>query len=162
MTVLKNWTEQSFGAIKVNRNMKPILPNLFCKMNVIPIYECWNTRSSGFVYILTFCFHFTGVPRIFTESDEQEISALVSHLSGEDDQFILDYIKNSRININIRQVYWSLDWLLTSWMIVSKFSFFTAPSGPFTGRNGLISGIWSRNGGSEGLECIKLVFKPSN
>jgi len=48
---------------------------------------------------------FHGVPRIFTESDQQEISALVSQLSGEDDCFILDYIKNSRININIRQVY---------------------------------------------------------
>jgi len=49
--------------------------------------------------------HFHGVPRIFTESDQQEISALVSQLSVEDDCFILDYIKNSRININIRQVY---------------------------------------------------------
>ncbi|OEL17348.1 Alpha-ketoglutarate-dependent dioxygenase alkB, partial [Dichanthelium oligosanthes] len=49
------------------------------------------------------CFH--GVPRIFTESDQEEISALVSQLSGEDDCFTLDYIKNSRININIRQVY---------------------------------------------------------
>ncbi|KAL6630567.1 hypothetical protein ACP70R_028640 [Stipagrostis hirtigluma subsp. patula] len=48
---------------------------------------------------------FHGVPRIFTESDQQEISTLVSQLSGEDDRFILDYIKNSRININIRQVY---------------------------------------------------------
>ncbi|XP_039776915.1 alpha-ketoglutarate-dependent dioxygenase alkB-like isoform X3 [Panicum virgatum] len=48
---------------------------------------------------------FHGVPRIFTESNQQEISALVSQLSGEDDCFILDYIKNSRININIRQVY---------------------------------------------------------
>ncbi|TVU25411.1 hypothetical protein EJB05_27906 [Eragrostis curvula] len=47
---------------------------------------------------------FHGVPRIFTE-DQQDISALVSQLSGEDDRFILDYIKNSRININIRQVY---------------------------------------------------------
>jgi alkylated DNA repair protein alkB homolog 1 len=48
---------------------------------------------------------FTGVPRIFTESDQQEISALVSQLSSGDDVFILEYIKNSRININIRQVY---------------------------------------------------------
>ncbi|RLM58360.1 alpha-ketoglutarate-dependent dioxygenase alkB [Panicum miliaceum] len=48
---------------------------------------------------------FHGVPRIFTESDQQEISALVSQLSGEDDCFILHYVKNSRININIRQVY---------------------------------------------------------
>ena len=61
-------------------------------------------RSSS-VHILTFDLHFIGVPRIFTESDQQEISALVSQLSGEDDCFILDYIKNSRININIRQVY---------------------------------------------------------
>ncbi|XP_044974487.1 alpha-ketoglutarate-dependent dioxygenase alkB isoform X3 [Hordeum vulgare subsp. vulgare] len=48
---------------------------------------------------------FHGVPRIFTESDQQGISALVSELSGDDDRFILDYIHNSRININIRQVY---------------------------------------------------------
>ncbi|CAD6257088.1 unnamed protein product [Miscanthus lutarioriparius] len=48
---------------------------------------------------------FHGVPRIFTESDQQEISALISQLSSGDDVFILDYIKNSRININVRQVY---------------------------------------------------------
>ncbi|BAT14076.1 Os11g0488500, partial [Oryza sativa Japonica Group] len=49
------------------------------------------------------CFH--GVPRIFTGSDQAEISALVPQLSAEDDSFILNYIQNSRININIRQVY---------------------------------------------------------
>uniref|UniRef100_A0A0D9XS51 Fe2OG dioxygenase domain-containing protein n=1 Tax=Leersia perrieri TaxID=77586 RepID=A0A0D9XS51_9ORYZ len=49
------------------------------------------------------CFH--GVPRIFTGSDQEEISVLASQLSGEDDTFILNYIHNSRININIRQVY---------------------------------------------------------
>ncbi|PWZ29515.1 Alpha-ketoglutarate-dependent dioxygenase alkB [Zea mays] len=48
---------------------------------------------------------FHGVPRIFTESDQQEIPALISQLSSGDDVFILEYIKNSRININIRQVY---------------------------------------------------------
>ncbi|KAM0852647.1 hypothetical protein ACQ4PT_051649 [Festuca glaucescens] len=48
---------------------------------------------------------FHGVPRIFTEIDQQEISGLVSQLSGDDDRFILDYIHSSRININIRQVY---------------------------------------------------------
>uniref|UniRef100_A0ACD5VLK1 Uncharacterized protein n=1 Tax=Avena sativa TaxID=4498 RepID=A0ACD5VLK1_AVESA len=48
---------------------------------------------------------FHGVPRIFTESDQQEISGLESQLSGDDDHFILDYVRNSRININIRQVY---------------------------------------------------------
>ncbi|KQJ91676.1 alpha-ketoglutarate-dependent dioxygenase alkB [Brachypodium distachyon] len=48
---------------------------------------------------------FHGVPRIFTESDQQEILAVVSQLSGDDDRFISDYIRNSRININIRQVY---------------------------------------------------------
>jgi hypothetical protein len=46
-----------------------------------------------------------GVPRIFTGSDQAEISALVPQLSAEDDSFILNYIQNSRININIRQVY---------------------------------------------------------
>ncbi|KAJ1268252.1 hypothetical protein BS78_07G121800 [Paspalum vaginatum] len=48
---------------------------------------------------------FHGVPRIFIDSDQQEISELISQLSSGDDCFILDYIKNSRININIRQVY---------------------------------------------------------
>ncbi|KAF7034282.1 hypothetical protein CFC21_045318 [Triticum aestivum] len=48
---------------------------------------------------------FHGVPRIFTEGDQQDISGLVSELSDDDDRFILDYIHNSRININIRQVY---------------------------------------------------------
>ncbi|KAM3198270.1 hypothetical protein ACQJBY_073428 [Aegilops geniculata] len=48
---------------------------------------------------------FHGVPRIFTEGDQQDISGLVSELSDDDDCFILDYIHNSRININIRQVY---------------------------------------------------------
>lgn len=57
------------------------------------------------VFRITFGFYIAGVPRIFTESDQQEISALVSQLSGEDDLFILNYIQNSRININIRQVY---------------------------------------------------------
>ena len=69
---------------------------LFYKMKVI----------SNYIFLfLTFCFHFIGVPRIFIDSDQQEISELISQLSSGDDCFILNYIKNSRININIRQVY---------------------------------------------------------
>ncbi|KAG6470527.1 hypothetical protein ZIOFF_071600 [Zingiber officinale] len=48
------------------------------------------------------CFH--GVPRIFTDDKHAEVSVLLSQFSGEDDCCITDYIKNSRININIRQV----------------------------------------------------------
>lgn len=46
----------------------------------------------------------TGVPRIFTDDKHAEVSVLLSQFSGEDDCCITDYIKNSRININIRQV----------------------------------------------------------
>ncbi|WOL12845.1 alpha-ketoglutarate-dependent dioxygenase alkB isoform X1 [Canna indica] len=48
------------------------------------------------------CFH--GVPRIFTDDEHAEISGLMSQFSSEDDRCFMDYIKNSRININIRQV----------------------------------------------------------
>ncbi|XP_020080743.1 alpha-ketoglutarate-dependent dioxygenase alkB-like isoform X1 [Ananas comosus] len=48
------------------------------------------------------CFH--GVPRIFTDDDHAEISAILSQFSAEDDRCYADYIRNSRININIRQV----------------------------------------------------------
>lgn len=54
---------------------------------------------------ITYGLYSTGVPRIFTEGDQQDISGLVSELSDDDDRFILDYIHSSRININIRQVY---------------------------------------------------------
>ncbi|KAI7752754.1 hypothetical protein M8C21_026836 [Ambrosia artemisiifolia] len=46
---------------------------------------------------------FHGVPRIFTDIEHAEIGSLEKHLSDEDDICYLDYIKNSRININIRQ-----------------------------------------------------------
>ncbi|KAK9108494.1 hypothetical protein Syun_024505 [Stephania yunnanensis] len=49
------------------------------------------------------CFH--GVPRIFTDEENAEISPLVSQLSRQDDLCFLDYIRTSRININIRQVF---------------------------------------------------------
>ncbi|XP_072961497.1 DNA N(6)-methyladenine demethylase ALKBH1A [Typha angustifolia] len=48
------------------------------------------------------CFH--GVPRIFTDNDHADISAVLSQFSSEDDCFYADYIRSSRININIRQV----------------------------------------------------------
>ncbi|XP_076916609.1 DNA N(6)-methyladenine demethylase ALKBH1A-like [Bidens hawaiensis] len=48
---------------------------------------------------------FHGVPRIFTDTEHAEIGCLEKQLSDEDDIFYLDYIKTSRININIRQVF---------------------------------------------------------
>ncbi|XP_074296500.1 DNA N(6)-methyladenine demethylase ALKBH1A-like isoform X2 [Silene latifolia] len=49
------------------------------------------------------CFH--GVPRIFTDAHNSEITALEKHLSTDSDHCFLEYIKTSRININIRQVF---------------------------------------------------------
>lgn len=47
------------------------------------------------------CFH--GVPRIFSDKENAEITALELHFCDEND--ILEYIRTSRININIRQVF---------------------------------------------------------
>lgn len=50
------------------------------------------------------CFH--GVPRIFTDREHSEIAALEKQLSiNSSDSCFLDYIRSSRININIRQVF---------------------------------------------------------
>ncbi|CAH2038216.1 unnamed protein product, partial [Thlaspi arvense] len=49
------------------------------------------------------CFH--GVPRIFTDEENADIGALESELSRESGHFVAEYIKTSRININIRQVF---------------------------------------------------------
>ncbi|XP_030459748.1 alpha-ketoglutarate-dependent dioxygenase alkB [Syzygium oleosum] len=49
------------------------------------------------------CFH--GVPRIFTDKDTAEITPLELHFSRQDDCFLLEYLRSSRININIRQVF---------------------------------------------------------
>ncbi|VFQ82857.1 unnamed protein product [Cuscuta campestris] len=50
------------------------------------------------------CFH--GVPRIFTDKEHAEISELESSFSsGEGDSSLLEYIRVSRVNINIRQVF---------------------------------------------------------
>lgn len=49
------------------------------------------------------CFH--GVPRIFTDREHSEIASLEKHFSSEYDCCFLDYIRSSRININIRQVF---------------------------------------------------------
>ncbi|XP_047332826.1 alpha-ketoglutarate-dependent dioxygenase alkB [Impatiens glandulifera] len=49
------------------------------------------------------CFH--GVPRIFTDEENAEIDCLESQFSHEDDNCFLEYIRTSRININIRQVF---------------------------------------------------------
>ncbi|KAL8142456.1 hypothetical protein V2J09_015488 [Rumex salicifolius] len=48
------------------------------------------------------CFH--GVPRIFTDETHSEISPFEAILSSEEDRCFLEYIRTSRININIRQV----------------------------------------------------------
>ncbi|PWA74538.1 Oxoglutarate/iron-dependent dioxygenase [Artemisia annua] len=48
---------------------------------------------------------FHGVPRIFTDAEHAEIGSLEKLLSDEDDICYLEYIKTSRININIRQVF---------------------------------------------------------
>ncbi|WCJ38767.1 Alpha-ketoglutarate-dependent dioxygenase alkB [Euphorbia peplus] len=47
------------------------------------------------------CFH--GVPRIFTDKENAEIAPLESHFLQDND--LLEYIRTSRININIRQVF---------------------------------------------------------
>ncbi|KAJ8563129.1 hypothetical protein K7X08_031581 [Anisodus acutangulus] len=49
------------------------------------------------------CFH--GVPRIFTDKEHAEISSLELQFSDEEDSAFLEYIRTSRININIRQVF---------------------------------------------------------
>ncbi|XP_062149852.1 alpha-ketoglutarate-dependent dioxygenase alkB isoform X1 [Alnus glutinosa] len=49
------------------------------------------------------CFH--GVPRIFTDKEHAEINPFESQFSVEDDICFLEYIRTSRININIRQVF---------------------------------------------------------
>ncbi|PKA55532.1 Alpha-ketoglutarate-dependent dioxygenase alkB [Apostasia shenzhenica] len=48
------------------------------------------------------CFH--GVPRIFTDSAHADNGAFLSELSDEADYCFREYIKTSRVNINIRQV----------------------------------------------------------
>jgi alkylated DNA repair protein alkB family protein 1 len=47
----------------------------------------------------------TGVPRIFTDKEHAEINPFESQFSVEDDICFLEYIRTSRININIRQVF---------------------------------------------------------
>lgn len=49
------------------------------------------------------CFH--GVPRIFTDEESEEISLLEKRFSSRDDLHFLEYMRTSRININIRQVF---------------------------------------------------------
>ncbi|KAL5762433.1 hypothetical protein ACOSP7_018697 [Xanthoceras sorbifolium] len=49
------------------------------------------------------CFH--GVPRIFADKENAEIAPLELQFLHEDDRFYLEYIRTSRININIRQVF---------------------------------------------------------
>ncbi|XP_010249026.1 PREDICTED: alpha-ketoglutarate-dependent dioxygenase alkB isoform X3 [Nelumbo nucifera] len=49
------------------------------------------------------CFH--GVPRIFTDNENAEITHLAAQFSRQDDVCFLEYIRTSRININIRQVF---------------------------------------------------------
>lgn len=49
------------------------------------------------------CFH--GVPRIFTDPENCDVPAFQSKFLDSSDASFVDYIKGSRININIRQVY---------------------------------------------------------
>ncbi|CAA7037793.1 unnamed protein product [Microthlaspi erraticum] len=49
------------------------------------------------------CYH--GVPRIFTDEENADIGALELELSLESGDSFAEYIKTSRININIRQVF---------------------------------------------------------
>ncbi|GFY99974.1 oxidoreductase, 2OG-Fe(II) oxygenase family protein [Actinidia rufa] len=49
------------------------------------------------------CFH--GVPRIFTDNENAEITPLELQFSDQDDLCFLEYIRTSRININMRQVF---------------------------------------------------------
>ncbi|XP_024023830.1 alpha-ketoglutarate-dependent dioxygenase alkB [Morus notabilis] len=49
------------------------------------------------------CYH--GVPRIFTDKENADISHLELQFSQEEDCCFLEYIQTSRININIRQVF---------------------------------------------------------
>ncbi|XP_021899617.1 alpha-ketoglutarate-dependent dioxygenase alkB [Carica papaya] len=49
------------------------------------------------------CFH--GVPRIFTDKENADMASLEQQFSHENDVFFLEYIRKSRININIRQVF---------------------------------------------------------
>ncbi|KAF8399960.1 hypothetical protein HHK36_015832 [Tetracentron sinense] len=49
------------------------------------------------------CFH--GVPRIFTDKENAEVTPLSLQLSHQDDLCFMEYIRTSRININIRQVF---------------------------------------------------------
>lgn len=46
-----------------------------------------------------------GVPRIFTDEENAEIAPLELQFSHEDDCSFLEYIRTSRVNINIRQVF---------------------------------------------------------
>ncbi|KAJ3671874.1 hypothetical protein LUZ60_007953 [Juncus effusus] len=48
------------------------------------------------------CFH--GVPRIFSDGDNSDIDLVVNEFMSKDEKFILEYVRSSRININIRQV----------------------------------------------------------
>lgn len=49
------------------------------------------------------CFH--GVPRIFTDEEKAEINPLELQFSQQNDLCLLEYIRTSRININVRQVF---------------------------------------------------------
>ncbi|KAF3779471.1 Alpha-ketoglutarate-dependent dioxygenase [Nymphaea thermarum] len=49
------------------------------------------------------CFH--GVPRIFTDEENADVSALAQQFSSADEFYFKNYIQTSRININVRQVF---------------------------------------------------------
>lgn len=49
--------------------------------------------------------NYAGVPRIFTDKENADMASLEQQFSHENDVFFLEYIRKSRININIRQVF---------------------------------------------------------
>ncbi|PPS10522.1 hypothetical protein GOBAR_AA10105 [Gossypium barbadense] len=67
--------------------------NLFEKYLAFALFASLNNKQA------------TGVPRIFTDEENAEITPLELRFSDEDDRCFLDYIRTSRININIRQVF---------------------------------------------------------
>lgn len=75
----------------------------------IRFQQCWVIhsfveRSLNSQNMLCGCL--VGVPRIFIDVETDETSLLEKQFSNQDDVHFLEYIRTSRININIRQVFW--------------------------------------------------------
>lgn len=78
---------------------------LFVSSLVVMIYLINCLLSQFFQKSVSSLALHAGVPRIFTDKENAEIAALELQFSHEDDHNFLEYIQNSRININIRQVF---------------------------------------------------------